>query len=74
MFCLEIYFWNWMLWALVLPVDGHDPPAAAVVEQLNAVDSAHERFGIVVFVARLVCAPNMRDPTKLLGGTAISFS
>jgi hypothetical protein len=58
-----------MLWALMLPVNGHDPPAAAVVEQLNAVDSAHERFGIVVFVARLVPAPNMRDLTKLLGAT-----
>ena len=53
----------------MLPVDGHDPPATAVVEQLNAVDSAHERFGIVAFVARLVRAPNMRDVTELLGAT-----
>src|SRR5438094_10211430 len=58
-----------MLRALLLPVNGHNPPAVAVVEQLNAVDSADERFGIVVFVARLVRAPNMRDLTKLLGAT-----
>ena len=58
-----------MLRALVLPVNGHDPPAIAVVEQLDAVDSAHERFGIVVFVTRLVRAPDMCDVTELLAAT-----
>jgi hypothetical protein len=42
-----------MLNALALPVNGHDPPTTAVVEQLNAVDPAHERLGTVRFVTRL---------------------
>jgi hypothetical protein len=31
---------------IVLPVNAHDPPTTLIVEQLNAVDSAHERFRI----------------------------
>jgi len=45
----------------LLPVDVHDPPAFSVVEKLNAVDAAHERFGIVLVVARLINAPDMGD-------------
>jgi hypothetical protein len=44
---LEIFFRNWMLRTFVLPINGHNPPASAVVEQLDTVDPAHERFGIV---------------------------
>ena len=58
-----------MLGALVLPVNVHDPPTTTVVEQLNAVDPAHEWFGIVGFVARLVRAPDMRNVAELLGAT-----
>src|SRR5260370_6677962 len=54
---------------LVLPVDRQNPPALAVVEKLNAVDSAHEWFRIVRVVARLVGAPHVRDLTKLLNTT-----
>jgi len=50
---------------LVLPIDGHDPPTSAVVEQLYAVNSAHERFGIVRVVTRFVGAQDMRDAPEL---------
>ena len=61
-----------MLRAVLLPVNGHDPPAALSTYKLNAVDSAHERLGIVGAIARLVCAPNVSDISKLLG-TARNF-
>src|SRR5262249_35698846 len=44
---LQVVFRNWMLRALVLPVNADDPPTSAVVEQLDAVDSTRERFRIV---------------------------
>jgi hypothetical protein len=34
-----------MLCAFLLPIDAYDPPAIAIVKQLYAIDSAHERFG-----------------------------
>lgn len=55
-----------MLRALVLPVNANDPPTTLIVEQLNAVDSAHERFRIIGIVARLVCTPHMRDSPEPL--------
>ena len=51
----------------LLPIDRRDPPAIAVVEQLNAVDPARERFGIIYIVARFVRAPDMRDMPELFG-------
>src|ERR1700726_714411 len=66
---LEIFFRNRALRALLLPVNTHDPPTTAVMEQLNAVDPAHEWFGIVSFVARFVRAPDMRDAIELFGAT-----
>src|ERR1700686_1951851 len=66
---LEIFFWNRALRALLLPVNAHDPPTTAVMEQLNAVDPAHEGFGIAGFVARFVRAPDMRDGIELFGAT-----
>ena len=43
----EILFRKRMFETLVLPIDRHDPPTLAIMEQLYAVDPAHERFGIV---------------------------
>src|ERR1700756_1864000 len=67
MLSLEIFLRNRVLGALVLPVNGQDPPAFAVSEELKAVDAAHEWRGIVRIVARFVRAPNVRDPAKLFG-------
>jgi hypothetical protein len=36
---------------LLLPIDRHDPPTTAVMKQLNAVDPAHEGFGIIRMMA-----------------------
>jgi len=58
-----------MLRALMLPVDAHDPPSCPVIEQLNAVDPAHEGLGIVLVVARFIGAPNVCDVAKLFGPT-----
>jgi len=54
-----------MLRAFVLPIYAHDPPASAVVEQLNAVNSAHKRLRIIGVVARFVRAPNVSNAPKL---------
>ena len=51
----------------VLPVDGHDPPASAVIKQLNAVNPAHKPFRIICVLARFVRAPDMRDMSEFLG-------
>ncbi len=56
-----------MLRTFVLPIDGDDPPATAAVEQLDAIDPPHERFGIIYVVARFVRAPDMRDMSELFG-------
>jgi len=56
-----------MLGAFLLPVDAHDPPAIAVVKQLYAIDSAHERLRIISVVARFVRAPNMSNVSELFG-------
>ena len=64
---LEIFLRNRVLRALVLPVNGQDPPAFAVIEKLKAVDAAHERRGIAWIVTRFVRAPNVSDPAKLFG-------
>jgi len=37
-----------------------------MIQQLDAVNPAHERFGIVFLVPRLVGAPDMRDLAELL--------
>ncbi len=64
---LEIFLRDFVLGALVLPINGQDPPAPAVIEKLKAVDAAHERLGIARIVTRFVRAPNVSDPTKLFG-------
>ena len=54
-----------MLRAFVLPVNGQDPPAFAVIKKLKAVDAAHEWRGIAWIVTGFVRAPNVSDPAKL---------
>ena len=61
----QIFFRNRILGAFLLPINAHDPPATAVVEQLYAVNPTHKRFGITRVMARLVDAPDMRDTPEL---------
>src|ERR1041385_7361884 len=49
----------------MLPANRQYPPAFAVIEQLKAVDAAHERLGIARIIARFVRAPNVGNPAKL---------
>src|SRR5262245_43136423 len=61
---LTISFRNPVLGALVLPANRQNPPAFAVIEELKAVDAAHERLGIARIMARFVSAPNVSNLTK----------
>src|SRR5215467_5913995 len=45
---------------LTLPIHGKDPPAAAVVEELKAIDAAGKRF-FLRSMTRLVGAPDVSD-------------
>jgi hypothetical protein len=47
------------------PIDGEDPPSAAVIEQLKAVYTPRERF-LVFGVPRFIGAPDMSDVVPLL--------
>src|SRR2546421_7415431 len=69
----QILFGNWILYALLLPIDIYDPPAIAVVKQLYAIDSAHERFRIVFAVTRFIRAPDVSDVSELFGATRNFF-
>src|ERR1035437_1767090 len=51
-----------------VPVDRHHPPARAVVEQLDAVDPARERFRVASHMPRLVRAERLRDVAVGLRG------
>ena len=64
---LEIFLRDFVLSALVLPVNRKNPPAFAVIKKLKAVDAAHEWCGIAWIVTRFVRAPNVSDPAKLFG-------
>src|SRR6266480_1453372 len=55
-----------MLRTFVLPVNRQNPPALPVVEELKAVNAAHERRGIIRIVTRFVRAPHLSNPAKLL--------
>src|SRR5437588_11756179 len=46
---------------LGLPEDADDPPALAVVHQLDAVDAAREGLRVVGLVAALIRAPGVDD-------------
>src|SRR2546423_13643613 len=58
---LKILFRERHLRRLGLPEDADDPPALAVVHQLDAVDAARERLRVVGLVAALVPAPGVGD-------------
>src|ERR1700722_3482352 len=49
-----------------VPEDGDGPVAVAVLEELEAVDAAGERGGVVDVVAGLVGAPDLHDVAELL--------
>src|SRR5215472_13259116 len=49
-----------MPWVFAFPINGHNPPAAAVVQKLDAVNSSGKRF-LSLGVPRLVSAPDMGD-------------
>ena len=51
---LEVSFGQRILFVLTLPEDRHNPPALAVVHQLNAVDTSLKRLRIIWSVARLI--------------------
>src|SRR6185503_15472139 len=53
---------------LGLPVHGHNPPSRAVVQQLNAVDTARERLGVVGLATRFIRAEPVRDGAEGLAG------
>ncbi len=59
--------------ALVLPVNTHNPPTPSVVEKLNAIDPAHERFSVARVVTRFVRAPDVSDTAELFGATRNFF-
>ena len=67
MHALEIFLGQRRALGLALPVDRHDPPAPAVVHELDAIDAALEGFGVVRLMARLIRAEDVRDVTELLG-------
>src|SRR2546423_6245466 len=58
---LKIFFRERRLRRLGLPEDADDPPALAVVHQLDAVDAAREGLRVVGLVATFVCAPGVDD-------------
>src|SRR6266581_1237723 len=66
---LKVLFRNRVLRIFVLPVNRQNPPAASVIEKLNAIDPAHEWLGIVRIVTRFICAPDMRDLAELFDPT-----
>ena len=49
----------------MLPVNGQDPPAFPVIEELEAVNAAHEWRRFVRIMTRIVSAPNVSNPAKL---------
>src|ERR1044072_6744348 len=58
---LEIFFGWRRARRLGLPDDADDPPAFAVVHELNAVDAARERLRVVRLVAALLGGPGGGD-------------
>jgi len=51
--------------AFVLPINAHNPPTTAVIEKLDAVNSAHKWLSVARVVTRFVCAPNVRNLPEL---------
>src|SRR5688572_31774498 len=52
--------------ALGVPEDRDDPPAGAVVQELDAVDAARERLRIRLRVLRVIRAEHVRDVAEAL--------
>jgi hypothetical protein len=53
-----------MLGVFGLAINAHDPPARAVVEQLNAVNAAHKRLPIIGVRIVLDCQ-TVNDPASM---------
>src|SRR5437762_14072284 len=56
--------------SLAVPVDGHDVPARAVVEELNAVDTPSERLGVTGRSLRFVRAEDLGDGAEAVDRAA----
>ena len=63
----QIFRWDGIIRVFRLPEDGDDPPAFAIVHQLDAIDPAGKRFGIVSIASRFIRAENMRDVAEDVG-------
>src|SRR5437879_9741268 len=62
------FLWKRIASTLLVPQNAHDPPAVAVIEQLNAVDAAGEGR-LSGSVPGFMAAKNLRDVSKGLNGT-----
>ena len=62
---MQILFGNGMVLVFTFPINSHDPPAGAVVEELKAVDAAGEWL-IAFGVARLISTPDVGDTVPCL--------
>src|SRR5258707_9860596 len=51
---------------LRVPEDIHDPIAVAILEKLEAIDTAGKRLRIIEIMPRLISAPNLHNIAKLL--------
>ncbi len=65
----KIFFRNWILCTFLLPIDVYDPPASAIVKQLDAVNSARERLRIVRVMTRFIDAPDVSDVSELFSAS-----
>src|SRR6516162_2151455 len=57
----QIFDWDGIIRVFRLPEDSDNPPAFAIVHQLDAIDPAGKRFGIGGIASRFIRAENMRD-------------
>ena len=64
---LEILFRQRRLLVLGLPKDRNNPPTLTVVHQLNAVDAALKRLGVLWRVSRFIGAEGVCNLAKLFG-------
>src|SRR5262245_11184548 len=60
----QILLRDWVVGALGIPEDRHDPPPRAVVHELEAVDAAGERLRIFLRATRFVRAERVRDVSE----------
>src|SRR2546427_6228679 len=62
------FLWKRIASTLLVPQNAHDPPAVAVIEQLNAVDAASEGR-LSGSVPGFIAAKNLRDVSIGLNAT-----